>query len=325
MRIALDAMGGDHAPAEIVRGALEYAAAAPGDAVLLVGQPEKLQPLLGGAPANVKLVPAAQVIEMGEHPARALKEKRESSIVKCVGMCAQGMADGWVGAGNTGACVGGSLFLLGHLPGVLKAGIATPLPTRKGECTVIDAGANILPKPQHLLQYALMGALYAKVRGIAAPRVGILNIGEEEDKGTELVQAARDLVKKTDLNYIGFVEPTAIAEGAADVVVADGFAGNILLKAWEGMGELMLGQIDGPLRGSGDAALVALADRARLLADFASYGGAPLLGVKGVTMIAHGRSNAKAIFNALKRASDCAREKIVEKIAAEISRYPMSA
>ncbi|MCC6738676.1 MAG: phosphate acyltransferase PlsX [Planctomycetia bacterium] len=323
MKLALDAMGGDHAPAEVVRGGIEYARTAPEDVVLMVGIPEKVQPLLAGAPPNVKLIPCTQVIEMGEHPAKALKEKRDSSIALCVGMCVKGMADAFIGAGNTGACVGGSLFLMGHLPGVLKAGIATPLPMRGGECTVIDAGANIVPKPQHLLQYALMGAIYAKVRGIAEPRVGILNIGEEDDKGTELVQQARDLIRKTDLKYVGFVEPTAIAEGAADVVVADGFAGNILLKAFEGMGELLLQHFE--KSGVGGDAFAAAMKEGRRIGDFASYGGAPLLGTKGVTMIAHGRSNATAIANALRRGSACAREKIVEKIAAEIQKYPMSA
>ncbi|MBI2921825.1 MAG: phosphate acyltransferase PlsX [Planctomycetes bacterium] len=325
MKIALDAMGGDHAPAEIVRGGIEYARATPGDAVLLVGIPERVQPLLAEAPPNVKLVPCTQVIEMGEHPGRALKEKRDSSIVKCVGMCAQGAADAWVGAGNTGACVGASLFIMGHLPGVLKAGIATPLPMKGGECTVIDAGANIVPKAQHLLQYALMGMLYAKVRGIANPRVGVLNIGEEEDKGTELVQQARELLKKTDLNYVGFVEPNALAAGAADVVVSDGFSGNILLKAFEGLGELLLNHLEGAVAGSKDEAFIAAVKKARDIGDFSSYGGAPLLGVKGVTMIAHGRSGSLAIANALRRGSACAREKIVEKIAAEILKYPASA
>ena len=325
MRLALDAMGGDFAPAETVRGAIDYARATPGDAVLLVGIAEKVQPLLKDAPPNVQLVPCTQVIEMGEHPARSLKEKRDSSIVKCVGMCAKGHADAWVGAGNTGACVGAALFIMGHLPGVLKAGIATPLPMKGGECTVIDAGANIIPRPQHLLQYALMGALYAKVRGVAKPRIGILNIGEEDDKGTELVQLTRDLIKKTDINYVGFVEPTAIAQGAADVVVSDGFAGNILLKAFEGMGELLLDHFGRALAASPDAVLKDALAGAHTIADFASYGGAPLLGVKGVTIIAHGRSNATAIVNALKRGSACAREKIVDQIAAEISRYPMTA
>jgi glycerol-3-phosphate acyltransferase PlsX len=323
MKLALDAMGGDHAPAEVVRGAVEYARTAPEDVVLLVGIADKVQPLLAGAPPNVMLIPCTQVIEMGEHPAKSLKEKRDSSIVKSLGMCMQGKADAFISAGNTGACVGGSLFLLGHLPGVLKAGIATPIPMRGGECTVIDAGANIVPKPQHMLQYALMGSIYAKVRGIANPRVGILNIGEEEDKGTELVQQARDLVKKTDVNYVGFVEPTAIAEGAADVVVADGFAGNILLKSFEGMGELLLQHYE--KSGLSGELYEKTAKAARKFADFASYGGAPLLGTKGVTMIAHGRSRADAIANALRRASACAREKIVEKIAAEILKYPMSA
>jgi glycerol-3-phosphate acyltransferase PlsX len=323
MRIALDAMGGDHAPAELVRGAVDYARSASGDVVLLVGIPEKVEPYLREAPPNLKLVPCTQVIEMGEHPAKALKEKRDSSIVKCVGMCAQGAADAWVGAGNTGACVGASLFLMGHLPGVLKAGIATPLPMKGGECTVIDAGANIQPKPQHLLQYALMGAIYAKVRGVAEPRVGILNIGEEDDKGPELVQQAREMVKKTDLKYVGFVEPNAIAAGAADVVVADGFAGNILLKAFEGLGELLLQHFEGS--GLSGAVAEKALRRGREIGDFASYGGAPLLGTKGLTIIAHGRSNATATANALRRASACARERVVEKIAAEIQKYPMSA
>jgi phosphate acyltransferase len=323
MKLALDAMGGDHAPAEVVRGAVEYARTATDDVVLLVGIAEKVQPLLAGAPPNVMLVPCTQVIEMGEHPAKSLKEKRDSSIVKCVGMCMAGKADAFIGAGNTGACVGGSLFLMGHLPGVLKAGIATPLPMRGGECTVIDAGANIAPKPQHMLQYALMGAIYAKVRGIAEPRVGILNIGEEDDKGTELVQQSRDLIKKTDLRYVGFLEPTAIAEGAADVIVADGFSGNILLKAFEGMGELLLQHYE--KSGLTGDLFEKTSKRAREFADFESYGGAPLLGTKGVTIIAHGRSNATAIKNALARGSACAREKIVDKIAAEILKYPMSA
>jgi glycerol-3-phosphate acyltransferase PlsX len=327
MKLALDVMGGDHAPAEVVRGGLDYARSAPGDVVLMVGIPAKVEPLLAGAPPNVKLIPCTQVIEMGEHPAEALKEKKDSSIVKCVGMCAQGTADGWVGAGNTGACFGASAFVMGRLPGVLKAGIATPLPTRTGEASVIDAGANIVPKASHLLQYAVMGAIYASIRGVAKPRVGILNIGEEDDKGTDLVREARDLIRKTDLQYVGFVEPNALAAGAADVVVTDGFSGNILLKAFEGMGELMthrFAEIVARSPGAA-AALEGGMQEVRDLGDFASYGGAPLLGVKGVTMIAHGRSNAKAIVNALKRTSACAREKIVDRITAEIGKYPMSA
>lgn len=323
MRIAVDAMGGDHAPLAVVQGALAYARKAPDDVVILVGDKGRVEPLLareGGAPANVALHHASQVVEFTDSATDALRKKPDSSIAVGVGLAKAGQADAYVSAGHTGACVATSAYGFGTLSTVKRPGIAVPLPGEKSPCVLIDVGANIYCKPQHLFHYGIMAAVYARqILHIESPRVGLLSIGEEEHKGNDLTLATRELFAKSNLNFKGNAEGRDLWSGAFDVVVCEGFAGNALLKSAEGLGELCLRmvatEVAGALAKTGapeawKPALGAL--KARM--DYAQYGGAPLLGVNGVTIISHGRSSAKAIRNAHRVAADCVKNRVLDNI-----------
>jgi len=328
--IALDAMGGDRAPEEIVQGGL-WAARELRLPVCLVGDRTRLEALLAGesVPAGVTVEHAPDVIAMEEAPAEAVRRKRESSIVVAARLVAGGRAAALVSAGHTGAAMAASLFHLGRLPGVDRPAIAIPLPTRTGVCLVLDAGANAEVRPEHLLQFARMGRIYAHaVFNIASPRVGLLNVGEERTKGTRVVQEAHALLEADpDLGFIGNVEGKDIPYGAADVVVCDGFVGNIVLKLAEGVSSALLDTLKQEVftgwRGAVAGLLLRPALRtvkARL--DYAEYGGAPLLGVRGVSIIAHGRSDRRAIFNAIRAAADAVRRAVPERIAAALAATP---
>ncbi|MBC7346493.1 MAG: phosphate acyltransferase PlsX [Clostridia bacterium] len=323
MRIAVDAMGGDHAPAEIIRGAVAAARDHRGE-VILVGREEVIAEELkkiGCRVKNIRIVHAPEYIAMDDQPAMALRRKKGSSIGVATQLVKAGEADGLVSAGNTGAQMAAALLTLGRIEGIMRPAIATIVPTIVGGRLLLDVGANVDCRPQHLLQFAQMGAIYAeKVLGLSRPRVGLLNIGTERNKGNELTLAAWDLLAASGLNFIGNVEPRDIPLGAADVVVCDGFVGNAILKFGEGLAAALLAMlrhelVNRPVARAGAAlALPALRSLWRRL-DYAEYGGAPLLGVKGVSLVCHGSSKARAIESAVRVARHCVASNFVAALS----------
>jgi glycerol-3-phosphate acyltransferase PlsX len=314
--IAVDAMGGDHAPAEIVRGALR-AVNEHGIAVALVGRREVVEAELHAAaptlPAGISVVDAREVIEMNEHPANAVRAKRDSSLVSGCALVAEGKARAVVSAGNSGAMLAAALFTIKRIAGVARPAIGASFPSESGQTFILDVGANTDCKPEWLAQFALMGDIYARTMlGIAKPRVALLSNGEESEKGSELVQAAHPLIAALPIQFIGNVEGKDVFRGACDVVVTDGFTGNVVLKVAEGIGEFLFASIAREARKSmgGKVGGALLRPKLRPLRDRIDYrktGGALLLGVAGEVVIAHGRSDAEATMNAIRvaaRASD---------------------
>jgi len=308
MKIVLDAMGGDHAPPVAVEGGV-WAAREYGIEVILVGREEDVQRELARydtSGLSLPIVHASQVIEMEEHPAAAVKAKQDSSMVVGMGLIKRGEADAFVSAGNSGGVMAAALFSLGRIRGIKRPALSTVYPTTPGLCFMLDVGANTDCKPEYLFQFAYMGVAYAeRVLGIANPRVGIVSNGEEEGKGSILVQEAYQLLKKSGLNFIGNVEGKDIPAGMADVVVTDGFTGNVIGKLSEGLAASLLSVIKEEIKKSPIATVGALLsrpafDKVKKRLDYAEFGGAPLLGVDGVVIVAHGRSNAKAIKNAVR-------------------------
>ncbi len=324
MRIAIDAMGGDNAPDEIVRGVLDAAPEVPNATLILVGQRDKLESRVQGF-KNVVVQHASEVVEMREDPGRALRSKPDSSIRVGLSMVKSGRADAIISAGNTGALVGGAtvpLLGLGSLEGVKRPGIAIPFPTEKGFCALLDAGANKNTKAVHLLQYAVMGSVYIKHlrKDLGDPKIALLNIGEERNKGTDVHKEAHVLLEKAFPNFIGNIEPHKVYGGAADVVVTDGFTGNIFLKASEGMSSFLMGMI----RSNGlahSADIQKSVERVEARTDYSVYGGAPLLGCNGIVMKCHGRSKAMAIKNAVKVAAEFIHDRLNQWIVAELQKY----
>lgn len=317
-RIALDVMGGDDAPACNLDGALAAVQAGLDPArVLLVGDRAAIEAGLeerGGNP-GFDLLHADEVIGMEEKPAVALRSKPRSSIAVATGAVKQGAAGAHVSMGNTGAVVGAATVGLKTLPGVRRPGIAVTIEFTGRPVTVLDMGANVAPKPEHLLQYGHMGSIYSRdLLGCDAPRVGLLNIGEEETKGTDLLREAHGQFRESGLDFVGNVEGGDLFKGACDVVVTDGFTGNVVLKLMEGFAGFMLRMVHGELEKNGAAwgpqALASLHKQV----DYSEYGGALLLGVNGTVVIGHGRSDARAVANAL----DLARRAIDADVNAHI-------
>jgi glycerol-3-phosphate acyltransferase PlsX len=309
-------MGGDNAPGVEVEGAIQAAAESEGQIeVVLVGRGDVVSAELSrheGADLPVSVVHADEVITMGEAPASAVRKKRGASIVVATGLHKGGEVDGIVSAGNTGAVVASALLGLGMLPSVRRPAIASLFPTVEEPAVVLDVGASVDSKPSDLFEFAMMGDVFAHyVLGRDEPRVALMNIGEESSKGSELTQQAHQLLARGPVNFIGNVEGRSFLRGKADVVVCDGFVGNVMLKLVEGVLDILTNA----LGGSGQRE--AMASLAREL-DYAEYGGAPLLGVNGVVIIAHGSSSSKAIKNAIKVAARFVdtdlRGKIVEKL-----------
>ncbi len=326
MRVAVDAMGGDHAPREIVAGAVQ-AARELGIEVLLVGPTSRLEEELraldaGGLALHIEEAP--EVIEMAEAPAMALRRKRRASVVVAVELVRRGVADAMVSAGNTGAAMASALLTLGRIEGIDRPAIAAVLPTLRGRAIMLDVGANVDCRPKHLMQFAVMGSVYAsRVLGIASPRVAVLSNGVEETKGNELVIRAGELIRQTGLHFTGNVEGREFFDGVADVVVCDGFVGNVVLKFGEGLALSIFDLLREELsRGVLVRLGVALArPRLRALArrmDHTEYGGAPLLGVDGICIISHGSAKAKAIRNAVALAAESVRARMVDSIRADI-------
>lgn len=327
MRIALDAMGGDFASSETVRGAL-LAVDELGVEVILVGDRKDIESELGKAGARngrLSIVHTGQVIPMNEpHPVDAIRKMRDSSILTACDLVAQGDADAVVSAGNTGATMISAILRLKRLEGTDRPAIATVFPTTTGYCLIVDAGANSECRPHHMLSFALMGDAYAtQVMGRGNPRLGLLSIGEESTKGTELTIASYELISKTNCNFIGNIEAKDIPLGRADVVITDGFTGNVVLKLAEGVGDAMVKTLKASIEKSPVSRIGAVLMRPALRSlagkmDYSEYGGALLLGVRGVTVIAHGRSRAKAIKNAIGTAKAAVEGNVTEAIAARL-------
>jgi len=323
MRIAVDAMGGDHAPQEIVKGAVSAASELKVE-IALVGDPESLEKELHKynlQGLSISIVPAPQVIEMGEHPAAAVRKKPNSSIMVATELVKKGEAQAVVSAGNTGAAMAAAKLRLRSISGIERPAIATVLPAEKEKCLLLDVGANVDCKPKHLLHFALMGSIYVeKIWGIRKPKVGLLNIGEEETKGNELSLVTYDLLKNSGLNFIGNVEGRDITKGEVDVVVCDGFVGNVVLKFGEGLSSSIFHLLKAEIKKSFFAPIgtMLLAPAFRALKkkmDYSEYGGAPLLGVNGVSIISHGSSKEKAIKNAIRVAKEVVEGQVVDNIS----------
>jgi glycerol-3-phosphate acyltransferase PlsX len=321
VRIAVDAMGGDNAPDVVVRGLAQL----PLDLdveILLVGQPDAIR-ACGELRQKTDLFPAEDIIDMHDPPATALRKKRKSSMAVAVDLVRKGNADAVVSLGSTGAFVAFCTTMLKTLPGIRRPAIAVPIPSAAGHCLLLDAGANANTQPINLRDFALMGNVYAQqVMGIREPKVGLLSLGQEDSKGKELTFAATKLIRELPINFVGNVEGDDVPRGIADVVVCDGFAGNVMLKFGEGLVEMFFGAlaqtVQRYLPDNGEREPME-----RILKDFMSrmdyeeYGGAPLLGVKGTVIIGHGRSAAKAVANAVRAACRAAQHRVNDLITEE--------
>ncbi|MEE8111399.1 MAG: phosphate acyltransferase PlsX [Acidobacteriota bacterium] len=327
-RIAVDAMGGDHAPAIPVKGALE-AARELGVKVLLVGREEDLRAELARHSTrdlDCELVPAADVIGMEEKPLSAIRQKRQSSIAVAVRLVRETGADGMISAGNTGAVMATSKIFLGTLTGVDRPALMAVIPNLRGPGTLLDVGANLDIKPVHYLHFAAMGYLYSHlILGIPDPRVGLMSTGEEETKGTETLREAYSLLRNSGLNFIGNIEGKDVFSGVADVIVCDGFTGNVSLKVMESTAEMISHFLKQEARESFLTRLGFFLARStfrkfRQRIDYSEYGGAPLLGVKGAIVVCHGRSSPKAIQNGIRVAMEFVKNRVAERIQEEIHR-----
>jgi phosphate acyltransferase len=332
MAIALDAMGGDLAPSATIEGALR-ARRERGVEVILVGDEPRVRTelrRLGAGTNELRIRHASQVVEMDEHPGQALRKKKDSSIRVCFEMCKVGEAAGMVSAGNSGAVLAGGLFVLGRIEGVDRPCIGGSLPSLGGvgRAVLVDMGANVVCKPLHLAQFALLGEVYARrVLGVARPRIGVVANGEEEGKGTDLTRAVARALRKPGAGILfrGYVEGKDVFSGEFDVIVTDGFTGNVLLKTGEGavwaFGQLLKRQIKtSPLASAGALLMRSSLEQVKKRVDYEEVGGAPLLGIKGTGVIAHGRSTPRAILNALSSAQAFAAQRLEEEFAAAAQR-----
>jgi len=326
MKIAIDAMGGDHAPEQPVKGAvdaLEHISCE----VVLIGDETQINNELkkyNYDASRVSVVHTTEVVTSEDKPVRAIKTKKDSSMVVGLLSLKDKTYDGFISAGNTGALLAGGLLRVGRIKGIDRPALCSFYPTRTGMSILADAGANADCKPRNLKEFGIMGSLYAQnVLGIDNPRVGLANIGHEEGKGNALVIEAFDMLKEANLNFIGNVEARDIPEGATDVIVCDGFTGNIILKLSEGVAKSFSSMIKEIFMKSPLTKVAALLVKSGLgdmkkSMDYTEYGGAPLLGVNGLVVKAHGSSNAKAFMNAIRYAEKTAASGVIEKIAAEV-------
>ena len=328
VRVAVDAMGGDYAPLEIVKGAVDAVNSRDDIKVFLVGREEavraELQKYQYDA-SRIEVVNAAEVIEMAEPPVQAIRSKKDSSIVVAMKMVKNGEADAFVGAGSTGAVLVGGQLIVGRIKGVERPPLAPLLPTEKGASLLIDCGANVDARPSHLVQFAKMGSIYMEhVVGISNPRVAIVNIGAEEEKGNALVKETFPLLKACDdINFIGSIEARDIPSGYADVIVCEAFAGNIILKLYEGVGATLISMVKKGMMSSFRSKIGALLVKPALKKtlkqfDTSEHGGAPLLGLKGLVVKTHANSKALEIRNSIIQCVTFKHQQINEKIKAGI-------
>jgi len=333
VRIALDAMGGDHAPSEVVKGAL-LAAAEFAVEIILVGQEDVVRRELAAAnsttPRNIDVYDAREIVTMEDTALAPLRRKRNSSVRVCANLVDEGRADAFVSAGNTGATWTSARAVMGMIEGVSRPALATVLPSTKGHTLLLDVGANVDAKPNHLREFAVMGHFYAQMLfNIDAPRVGLLSIGEEEGKGNELTKETYRVLKETGLNFIGNAEGRDVYNGNADVVVCDGFIGNVVLKASEALGEFVSTTLRHEMTRTWKHKVGGLLAKSAFVnlkkrMDYSEYGGAPLLGVGSVTIVGHGRSSAKAVQNAVALAHRFAAARFIERVEREIASAAVS-
>lgn len=326
--VALDAMGGDNAPKEMIKGAVQALEKTDAVQVLLVGKEDVIRAELAQYTydkARIEVVNATEVIETAEPPVNAIRRKKDSSIVVGMKLVKEGQADAFVSAGSSGAVLVGGQVIVGRIKGVERPPLAPLIPTEKGVSLLVDCGANVDARPSHLVQFAKMGSIYMEhVVGIKNPKVGIVNIGAEEEKGNALVKETFPLLKEEkDINFIGSVEAREIPHGQADVVVCEAFAGNIILKLFEGVGSVLISEIKKgmmeSLRSKIGALLVKPALKKTLKSfDSSEYGGAPLLGLNGLVVKTHGSSTAKEICNTIIQCVTFKEQKINEKIKESI-------
>jgi glycerol-3-phosphate acyltransferase PlsX len=333
VRVAVDAMGGDNAPHDIVLGAVQAARADPSLEIRLVGRLDALEQEMAGslvsAEADVRnritTLIASEVIEMGDHAAASVRRKQDSSIRVAARLVAEGRADAVVSAGNSGGVMAAAIFELKRIPGLERPAIGTLIPGKAGYTFMLDAGANTDVKPEWLAQFALLGDAYGRrILGLASPRVGLLSNGEEETKGNSMTVEAHPLLKRLPIDFVGNVEGKNLFDGSVDVVVTDGFTGNVALKTIEGVAEFLLTTIrdeakKSPAGIAGGLLLKPTIGRIRARADWRQIGGAPLLGVNGVCIIAHGRSDAEAMKNAIIRGAEAVRGGVVSAMTGAIA------
>ncbi|PKO88486.1 MAG: phosphate acyltransferase [Betaproteobacteria bacterium HGW-Betaproteobacteria-12] len=326
-RIAIDCMGGDHGPSVTVPAAIRFLAEHPAAHLVLVGQEDVLRPLIGNRVGDprLRIVHATEVVGMDESPALALRNKKDSSMRVAVNLVKAGEADVCVSAGNTGALMAISRFVLKMLPGIDRPAICAPLPTARGHTHMLDLGANVDCGPEHLLQFGIMGAMLVEaMEHKERPTVGLLNIGEEEIKGNEVVKAAAELLRASGLNFIGNVEGDGIYKGEADVVVCDGFVGNVALKTSEGLAQMLASALKSEFKRNWltkIAALIAISvlNNFKKRFDHRRYNGAILLGLKGISVKSHGSADELAFGNAISRAYDAAENRALERISARMA------
>ncbi len=316
-------MGGDFAPAETIKGAIQALAGSDNIDIILVGQEERIKKELRRYKhiSGISIVNATEIISTSESPIQAIKQKKDSSINIAVSLVKEGKAEAIVSAGNTGALMASALFGLGRIPGIERPAIASVFPSRKGNVVLLDMGANVDCKPKHLVQFAKMGSEYAeRVLKINNPKIGLLNIGEEPEKGNELTTSTYPLLKETSLNFAGMVESKEIFSGKVDVVVCDGFIGNLILKFGESTAGFLFDLIKEelskhPIMKLGVLFLIPALKRISKKVDYDEFGGAQLLGLNGVAIKAHGRAKAKAIKNAIRVAAESVSGEVVSYIS----------
>jgi glycerol-3-phosphate acyltransferase PlsX len=320
MKLAIDAMGGDHAPKEIVIGAMKAVKEFSDIHITLVGDENKIKEHLTDS-ERITIIHTTEVILGTDEPVRAVRRKKDASMVLAARQVTDGAADACISAGNTGALMAAGLFVVGRIEGIDRPALAPTLPTIGGEgFLLLDVGANADAKPEHLLQYAIMGSLYSeKVRGIESPRVGLLNIGTEEKKGNELTKHAYGLLKDANINFVGNVEARDLLEGVADVVVTDGFTGNMVLKTIEGTALGMFKMLKTALMSSFTSKLAAAVLKPNLKTlkntlDYSEYGGAALFGLDAPVIKAHGSSNGQAVFSAIRQTREMVQKDVVGQI-----------
>jgi len=325
--VAVDAMGGDHAPSAIVQGAIN--AARKGRPVILVGPEGRIREELArhraGHQLPIEIQNATEVVEMHDHPGQAMRRKKDNSIRVCFELVASGRATAMVSAGNSGAVMAGAILVLGRPAGVERPAIISALPALKGEPIMLDMGAVVDAKPIHLVQFALMGEVWARrVAGVARPKVAILSNGEEDSKGTDLTRTAAAALRRSKIHFVGYCEGRDLLTGDFDVIVTDGFTGNVALKTMEGTAKVVGEYLKRALRSSTQAKIGGLLSKAALdgmkkRLDWREVGGAPLVGVNGVGFISHGRSDGLAVENAVRRAGDAARTHFTDEIAQAVA------
>jgi glycerol-3-phosphate acyltransferase PlsX len=327
MRIAVDAMGGDHAPQINVDGAIA-AARELGISTILIGRAKELVPLLkdsGYAGQEIEIVDASEVVGMNEAATSPIRRKRNSSIRVAANCVRDGRAEGLVSAGHTGAAMVSAKMVIGTIEGVDRPALAAILPNLSGHCLLLDVGANPDAKTQHFKEFAVMGSIYAQlVFGKPAPSIGLMSIGEEDSKGTDRTKEAFKSLKETGLNFIGNVEGRDVFNGSVDVIVTDGFTGNVILKVSEALAEMVEKLLREEIKKTLQASVGFLLSRSAFRSfksrlDYSEYGGAPLLGAKGCVIICHGRSSAKAIKNAIRVAAEFSRQNLAQKIQSALA------